>query len=222
MSRFHWHRYPNDATVCNALRQIPLNKKLSETKKKLKKSIVLLFCFFNTGSMRVILPTFFVTRIEAPTRCLKCNVELSKGESARVGVAIYVAPKVLVYLHATCFNCLPRSVIPTVGRLCNGDFIKATVIASIKYVAEKQHTPVPNLTDVIARCNRVNERVIFYIRDNMCDFCATPKATKRCSSCHMARYCNEDCIKLHWEKQHKSECKAVKKHPGFLWETVVY
>ncbi|OQV17960.1 Ankyrin repeat and MYND domain-containing protein 2 [Hypsibius exemplaris] len=38
-----------------------------------------------------------------------------------------------------------------------------------------------------------------------CDTCCDPAAKKKCSSCKMVSYCNEECQKMHWPV-HKKEC----------------
>lgn len=44
----------------------------------------------------------------------------------------------------------------------------------------------------------------------LCDFChdVSKVAKLRCSSCKMVYYCSADCSKTHWQKDHRSRCKA--------------
>lgn len=44
----------------------------------------------------------------------------------------------------------------------------------------------------------------FMIKDR-CRSCGSTNCTKRCSACKTARYCNEECQKVNWEK-HKQYC----------------
>ena len=42
-----------------------------------------------------------------------------------------------------------------------------------------------------------------------CDNCNKPAPPRSCSRCHLAYYCNSDCQRAHWKKEHKSSCAAL-------------
>lgn len=53
------------------------------------------------------------------------------------------------------------------------------------------------------------ERIIEAVQGEIgCFECGNPEPTLRCSRCKLAKYCNQDCQKGDWKKQHKQLCRV--------------